>query len=45
MQSDVGEFVFQHLEEHWEKMCDGPREGQLRKVKISHESLTLLFPE
>ena len=44
MQSDVREFVFQHLEEHWEKMCDGPSKGQL-EADTSHESLTLLFPE
>ncbi len=36
MQSDVREFVFQHLEEHWEKVCDGPTKGQSRKTDVSH---------
>ena len=34
MQSDVRKFVFQHLEEHWEKVCDGPRKGKLRKTDV-----------
>jgi hypothetical protein len=27
VQADIGELILEHLQEHWKKMCDGPRCG------------------